>query len=310
MLGRLWWALAPWCPQSPAIPAAERAGFAEGAMAPSGRLDQSGSRWFAHPADPMGPLSEYKGRGQCPGMSHPPQNAQVQKDLLEYFAACGIAPPKPSLPHQPALGPSSLARGVQLQQESAAAVRGGLFATTAAATRSAPSLPSVGPGDGGCGGRRPGLCGPAAAAPTPIHGRSHGGRSERRGRQQYGRRDNSQAVSSGSGPEGELAGVRQVQRNLTDGELDMMQSRLRWRTRAHRQLLGTRDPADMAHLEAHHNRSMRGPIPAKPDPLSALKELRMSVQPKEEIRSSPVVDSNLANEFRALGHFASDRLDD
>mmetsp|Transcript_63738 Transcript_63738/g.137084 ORF Transcript_63738/g.137084 Transcript_63738/m.137084 type:complete len:277 (+) Transcript_63738:150-980(+) len=276
-------------------------------MTPSGRLDQSGSRWFAHPADPMGPLSEYQGRGQRVGMSHPPQNAQVQKDLLEYFAACGIAPPNPSTPHQPAPGPSPLARGAQLQQDRAAAVRSGLSGTTAAATRSAPSLPSVGPGQGGCGGRRPGLCGPAAACPTPIHGRSYSGRSERRGRRQYGQWDNSQAVSS---PKGELGDGRPLKRDMTDGELDMMQSKLRWRTRAHRQLLGVRDPADMAQLGAHHNRSMRGPIPTMPDPLPALKELRMSVQPKEEIRSSSLVDASLANDFRALGHFASERSDD
>jgi len=83
-----------------------------------------------------------------------------------------------------------------------------------------------------------------------------------------------------------------------------MQSRLRWRTRAHRQLLGVRDPADMAQLEAHHNRCMRGPIPSKPDPLPALKELRMRVEPKDEIRSLPVIDSQLKTAFQALGSFS------
>jgi len=243
---------------------------------PTTNLDRSGSVWFARPTDPRAPLSQYVTSKIHVGMAQPPQNEYVRREMLDYFSSLGIAPPaEPKLPPpRRRLSPEPQPQQPQWHP------------TTASNGSSSSSCSS------GAGGRRHGGADTMLrdSQSEPILAGAASGRSSRKQRSDAKRgrasqkchaqtlpalanglqsiveakqwREAKETPKAGQASAEELSEEELMQRRprkpMSDGEMELLQAKLRNQTRHHRMFLDNKDGADLFQLTTRHSRTLRG----------------------------------------------------
>lgn len=282
-------------------------------MSPAHPIDKSGSRWYARPANPKGPIGQYMHSDVCV-MNHPPQNDWVKMDLLAYYANMGIAPPTeppqrrpPPLPTPVAPAPGgykTMGRPPQPREglgrsRSATPSGGDTLLPKVASLQRARSQAAVGALDPDSPeGRSPTKSSRAPASQLRLPGLG----VERQGAEQRQRRRSSRSL-------------------MSDHEMATIHKRLRSNAKTFRLAMGDKDASEVVELRAHMAlRSTSGsrlPLPEMPaiglkersnptSPTTAagrLRLLREALEPREEREETSYAKSPLMREMSGILKF-------